>query len=531
MKSDTCDREERSDVTDISEEQVPSFGDFGLREEVLRAIDEAGFDKPTPIQTAAIGSVLAGRDMIGQAQTGSGKTAAFVIPAIQALKFNRTVEVLVLVPTRELCKQVVTEFERLGKYRRANIVSVVGGESGYRQIELVNRGAQVIVATPGRMLDQLSESRFKNFKPSLVVLDEADEMLDMGFIEDIRKILAFAPTERQTLLFSATMPPPIARLAQEHLKNPEHIKLVSSEPGHQDIEQFLYMVKHQEREQSLVRLIDSENPKKAVVFCRTKKDTAELCDRLAKRGVKAQPLHGDLSQNERVRAINQIKNGYARVLVATDVASRGLDIPDLTHVFNFHAPEDRSRYTHRIGRTGRAGSQGRAMTLVTPAELRDRRYLTDSQANDVKLASIPRKANLERQLDLEFFEKLEKVTPSKTARSACEEFSKEDALDLAARLYTYIRAEENVSGPDILGFTPDDIEKLQKTMVRGAGRGGRRGGPGGFRSGRGGSGGRDFKRKPRSGGGRPGGGPSGGSASSGGGSSSNNRKRFTGKKR
>jgi ATP-dependent RNA helicase DeaD len=247
-----------------------------------------------------------------------------------------------------------------------------------------------VVATPGRLLDHLSSKRLKNFKPHMVILDEADEMLDMGFIEDIRKILTFTPNDRQTMLFSATIPAPIARLARESLKDPKQIKLVSEGDTHKDIEQRLYVVKGNERESALLRLMEEETPEKAVVFCRTRRDTIELHEKLTRRGFMVQALHGDLSQDERTRAMESIKRGRTKILVATDVASRGLDIKDLSHVINYQLPECSDRYTHRIGRTGRAGNKGMAISFVTPTEFRSFNYLRHALNNDLKLARIIR---------------------------------------------------------------------------------------------------------------------------------------------
>lgn len=440
-----------------------NFIDFNLNNNLLKGVQTVGFKDPSPIQEQAIPMVLAGSDLIGQAQTGSGKTAAFVIPAIEKLKYDKSVEVLVLVPTRELCKQVVKEFERIAKFTKTRVVGVVGGESGYRQIELINRGAQVVVATPGRILDHLSSGRLKKFVPQLVVLDEADEMLDMGFIDDIRKILAYTPQNRQTLLFSATMPDAIARLAKDELKKPEHIRLTSKAAQHNDIEQLLYLIRPRERDAALIRLIDAEKPHKAVVFCRTRRDTTDVCENLVRSGIRALALHGDLSQNERTRAIREIKDGHAKVLVATDVASRGLDIPDLTHVFNYQVPENHERYTHRIGRTGRAGKKGKSITLATQQDVGGNYYLRNSTKQDSKinLAEIPSLASVREEKNRDFFEDISSLSISKEAQKACESFvDHESSYEFLQKLYTYVMKKHQVKGPDLIGFSVGESERM-----------------------------------------------------------------------
>lgn len=496
-----------SETNWIEENQFElTFSDLGLSKKLLQGIESAGFETPSPIQKLAIPHVLAGKDLIAQAQTGSGKTAAFVIPALSALKYNKTVEILVLVPTRELSLQVVQEFERLGRELRINVVNIVGGQSAYRQIEQVNRGAQVIVATPGRMLDHLSSGVLKNFNPGVVILDEADEMLDMGFIEDIRKILEYTPEDRQTLLFSATIPRPIARLAQEVLKNPEHLQLANNDEKNKDIEQRMYIIRPKERESALIRLLDSELPDKSVIFCRTKKDTIDLCDNLNRYGYKAQPLHGDMTQNERTRAIKEIKTGYTKVLVATDVASRGLDIKDLSHVFNYQLPESKERYTHRIGRTGRAGQKGTAISLLTPMELDQVHYIKGAKSSHFKLEVLPNRIEVQKKMDEALIEKIKETKICNEASSLIDDIanSKESA-DFILRLFSYIKKDQKVEGPEYLGFSFDESERMFKRPAKRSDRGGdrrfggRRGGsrrPSRFegKSNFGGSGSRDRKR-------------------------------------
>lgn len=479
--SATADVESKDTIT-------PRFEDLGLTDLVLKGVADAGFTLPSPIQAVAIPTILSGQDIIGQAQTGSGKTGAFVMPALQTLLSNKTVEVLVLVPTRELAMQVVTEFERLGKYHRLSVATVVGGQPSMRQIEMVNRGAQVVVATPGRLLDHLQSGRLKNFTPRLVVLDEADEMLDMGFIDDIKSILKFIPNKRQTLLFSATMPGPIAKLAREELTDPHHIKLNQGAEQHADIEQQLYVVKDSDKELALMRLIDAESPHKAIVFCRTRRETDDLCRNLVQGGIKATALHGDLGQHERNRAIDEIKNGVAHVLVATDVASRGLDISDLSHVFNFHTPENRDRYTHRIGRTGRAGNKGVAITIATPYELQSNAFYSRKPGLNFTVSNVPSRKDLEVKHSTQLIETIKQTYVSPEIQAICEELlSKEDAFEMLCKFYAHMQAGKKIQGPERLGLSPDEVSRLSSRPARG------RGGPS--------RGGRFGSRPPRQGGG------------------------------
>jgi ATP-dependent RNA helicase DeaD len=450
-----------------------SFSDLKLGPKLLSAIADIGFEAPSPIQKLAIPKILNGDDIIAQAKTGSGKTAAFAIPALEMMKFNKTIEVLVLVPTRELSTQVVQEFERLGKQLRVSVVSIVGGQSGYRQIEMVNQGAQVVVATPGRLLDHLSSNKLKNFKPRLVIMDEADEMLDMGFIDDIRKILTYTPEDRQTVLFSATMPDGIKRLARDVLKNPEHLATVSTHQKNEDIEQIFYLIDFRERDDALIRLIDAENPEKAVIFCRTKKDTVDVCDRLKKRGLNALALNGDMTQNERNRTMRDIKSGHLKILVATDVASRGIDIKDLSHVINYHLPENMDRYTHRIGRTGRAGQKGKALSMITPSELSFVSFLKNTSRSQVSFGTFPSRAEVQQKLDASLIEQIKGMDICDEAASVCDKLvSPSETRDFLHRLYTFIKKGQTVSGPERLGYSPEESEKLQR-RIHGSSRGGR----------------------------------------------------------
>ena len=345
-----------------------TFEELNLRPEIMRAIQEAGFTEPSPIQKDAIPVVMQGRDIIAQAQTGTGKTAAFGLPALNMLSMNEGVEVLVITPTRELCTQVSDEIYKFGRFLGVKTVAVYGGQSIGRQVDFIERGAQIVVATPGRMLDHLKNGRLSNFTPKIVILDEADEMLDMGFLEDIEEIFDFLPLNRQTLLFSATMPDAIKKLALKILHNPATIKIEKKEVTNENIEQMYFVMEERERQDALIRLIDAEVPTKAVIFARTKRDADELSSTLLAKGYSTKPLHGDMDQRQREEAIKSFRASKIDILVATDVAARGLDISDVSHVFNYHIPLDPESYVHRIGRTGRAGREGKAISFCDTEE-------------------------------------------------------------------------------------------------------------------------------------------------------------------
>lgn len=347
------------------------FENFGLKDFVLKGIKEAGFSSPSPVQAQSIPIVLQGKDLIAQAQTGTGKTAAFSIPILNALSRNKEIEALVITPTRELAMQISEEVLKLGRFGRIKTICMYGGQSIKRQCDLLEKKPKVMIATPGRLLDHLQNGRIENFAPKVVVLDESDEMLDMGFLDDIEEIFKFLPNTHQTLLFSATMPEPIKNLALKILDKPEFVKITPTDITNKDIEQQYYIINEGERDEAIVRLLETQNPTKSIIFTRTKKEADALATRLVAKGFKAMALHGDMEQWDRRTAIKAFKENEIELLVATDVASRGLDISDVSHVFNYHIPLNPESYVHRIGRTGRAGKKGVAITLATPLEYKD----------------------------------------------------------------------------------------------------------------------------------------------------------------
>lgn len=349
---------------------MTKFAELNISPAILRAVNRMGFEEATPIQARAIPLGLEGKDIIGQAQTGTGKTTAFGIPLIEKLDVSSNhVQGIIIAPTRELAIQVSEELYKIGTDKRAKVLAVYGGSDIQRQIRSLKRGPHIIVGTPGRILDHIRRRTLHLGKVHTLVLDEADEMLNMGFIEDIEAILETVPEDRQTLLFSATMPAPIRRIAERFMKSPETVKVQAKEMTVPLIEQYFVKVHEREKFDVLSRLMDVQSPDLAIVFGRTKRRVDELANALTVRGYTAEGIHGDLSQAKRLSVLRKFKDGKVDVLVATDVAARGLDISGVTHVYNYDIPQDPESYVHRIGRTGRAGKEGMAITLVNPREM------------------------------------------------------------------------------------------------------------------------------------------------------------------
>ncbi len=347
------------------------FQELSLSAPTLKAIAAMGFEEATPIQGQAIPAALEGRDIIGQAQTGTGKTAAFGIPMIEAIDVkSETIQGMVIAPTRELAIQVAEELNRIGYFKGAHALPIYGGQDIRRQLNALKRRPHIIVGTPGRLLDHMKRRSVRLDGIRMVVLDEADEMLDMGFKEDVEKILGATPQDRQTMLFSATMPSAVGRLAGRFMKEPLAIGIKPKSMTVQATEQSYIEVQERQKLEALCRLLDVQLPALAIVFVRTKRRVDELAKALCERGYQAEGIHGDLTQSRRDGVMRSFKDRMIDVLVATDVAARGLDIGGVTHVYNFDIPQDPDGYVHRIGRTGRAGKKGIAVTLVTPRELK-----------------------------------------------------------------------------------------------------------------------------------------------------------------
>ncbi len=372
--------------------QIQSFKDLPLTSEVLRSIEELGFESLFPIQAQAIIPLLEGKDVIGQAQTGTGKTAAFGIPMVQRLNREiRGVQGLILVPTRELAVQVAEHMACFAKYARIKVLAVYGGESINKQIHALSNGVQIVVGTPGRLID-LMERRVLNLgSVKIVVLDEADRMLDMGFIEDIEFILSKTPYDRQTSLFSATIDQSVMKVCNRYMKNPQKILVSKDEIALTQMKQFYTVINQHSKFEALCDIIRKERVNKAIVFCRTRRETSRLSEQLYRKGFRVEALHAGFTQAQRDRAINDFRSDRLSLLVATDVAARGLDIEGITHIINYDVPMDALIYFHRIGRTARKGEEGTAITLVSYGEMSDFnniKALTKTKIEEIKSATV-----------------------------------------------------------------------------------------------------------------------------------------------
>jgi ATP-dependent RNA helicase DeaD len=478
-----------------------NFTDFNLKREIATAIDKAGFTEPSPIQKEAIPAVIEGRDVVAQAHTGTGKTAAFGLPILNNLQLNGEVEAIVIVPTRELAIQVSDELFRFGKGLGIKTATVYGGSSYRRQIQHIENAA-IVVATPGRLLDLLqgkTTGEALNLSPSFVVLDEADEMLDMGFLNDIKEILSYLPSDRQTLLFSATMPPAIKDLAQRFLENPKTISITKERVTNDKISQSYYIVEEYERDDALVRLIDFKNPTKSIVFCRTKKEVDRLTNLLTSQGYSAKGLHGDVEQRDREGIIKGFRKSDIEILIATDVASRGLDVSDITHVFNYHIPFDGESYVHRIGRTGRAGREGVAVSIITPSEFRGLQRIEQTIGTKLETKVVPNIEKVKSVKMEQFVEKVETKDISEDATALVDMLEEKfDEKTLVLKLASIIAEDYQIKGSDVIGKSMADITRIIENTYRRGGRRDNRGGGrfGGRRDNRGGG-----RRDNRSGGG------------------------------
>ena len=378
--------------------ETTKFEDINLSNQLQKAIIDMNFIDMTPIQAQAIPKMLEGKDLIGQAQTGTGKTAAFGLPILEMIdEYDDKLQSVVLCPTRELAMQVAEEIKRLAKYKKGiEVLAVYGGQPIDRQIRALKKGVQIIVGTPGRVMDHIDRHTLKLTNVKIAVLDEADEMLDMGFRDDIEFILSKLPEERQTVMFSATMPAPILDLTRRYLKNPEFIKVVKKDLTVANIDQFYFEVRELNKPEVLSRLIDTYNLKLALVFCNTKKRVDELVQTLEKIGYLADGLHGDMSQSQRELVMSRFRRGKLNVLVATDVAARGIDVDDIDAVFNYDIPMDDEDYVHRIGRTARAGKTGYAFSFVTGREFYKIRDIQKYAKTTIKPKEVPSMKDVEK---------------------------------------------------------------------------------------------------------------------------------------
>ena len=447
-----------------------SFADLGITSPMTEGLTALGYEEPTPIQREAIPSLLAGRDLVGQAATGTGKTAAFALPLLQKIPAGEpqpsSPSILVLVPTRELAMQVAEAFHRYGRPVGATVVPIYGGQEFSHQIRALRRGVHVVVATPGRAIDHLRRKTLNFRAVQAVVLDEADEMLDMGFADDIESLLETVPRERQTALFSATMPARIQAIAERHLSNPHRIALAQEKTPKGKaplVRQSAYLVSRANKVAALGRILDLEAATLALVFCRTRTEVDALAETLAGHGYRAEALHGGMSQEQRDRVMKRTRGGGVDLLIATDVAARGLDIDQLSHVINFNVPESPAAYVHRIGRTGRAGREGVAITLVEPREHRMLKSIEQATKNKIQVVPIPSMLDVRaKRLDLTREMIRERITAGNLDhyRVVVEALAQEfDLMDIG--LAAVQMAHETVAGKD-----PDDSVPLPSEPER-----------------------------------------------------------------
>ena len=428
------------------------FEDLQINDNIKRAVIEMGFEEPSPIQAQSIPVILSGKDVIGQAQTGTGKTAAFSIPILEMVNpEDKNLQALVLCPTRELAIQVSTEIRKIGKYMHGiKTLPVYGGQPIDRQIKSLKGGVQVVIGTPGRVIDHINRKTIKMDNVKMIILDEADEMLDMGFREDIEMILSKTPEERQTTFFSATMPKGILELTKKYQNNPEHIKVVRKELTVPNIKQYYIETRSANKLEVLCRLIDVYNPKLSVVFTNTKRGADELVGDLQARGYFADALHGDLKQTQRDIVMDKFRNGTIDILVATDVAARGIDVDDVEAVFNYDLPQDEEYYVHRIGRTGRAGRSGISFSFVFGKEMRKMRDIERYTKTKLVKHGIPSVADVEEKKVGAFFSQVKEVIQAghltkqlQWLERFCEESDTEyGVVDVAAALLKLALGDE-----------------------------------------------------------------------------------------
>jgi ATP-dependent RNA helicase DeaD len=486
-----------------------SFAEMGLNENTLKSVLMKGFETPTPIQVQSIPLVLEGYDLLAQAQTGTGKTAAFALPVLSKMSPEiKGIQVVVMAPTRELAQQVAIEFEQLGKCQDVRVATIVGGKS-YMQQRQQLKTASVMVATPGRLHDLLRTSSIANFNPKVIILDEADRMLDMGFSEDLEAIMQFLPEDRQTLLFSATFPRSIMQLSKKMQKlDRKIIQIENKRETSDNIEQVYMVMKQEDREEALFRWIDYEQPQKTILFCEMKKDADHVGAVLARRGYLVRILHGDTEQRRREDIMRAFRSDRKSFLVATDIAARGLDVLDVTHVINFHLPRHTESYVHRVGRTGRAGQSGKAVSLVIPRDLRNIERIANVTKAQIQRIKIPTLSALRGKAIESLMEQIEEVPLDENIESSLNAYlQSHDLENLTKKLIQMHLGERFFTGIESIEL-PERREK-PKSQMYDAPRGGLRDRKNKYpRRGEGGdtkskSAGEAYPKRERSGGDRP----------------------------
>ena len=439
------------------------FSEFNFHRDLAKGVMVAGFKEPSPIQEMAIPIIANGSDMVGQAHTGTGKTAAFGLPMMDKLAKGEIERALVITPTRELATQVADELYHLGRFAGIRTLTVYGGVGYGRQIALIHKGVQIVVATPGRLKDLYKKGKIDVFNPEIVILDEADEMLDMGFLEEIKEIFEYIPQNRQTLLFSATMPEPIKELAKSILYNPEFISVVGDEETTNNIiDQRYYVINESQRDDAIVKLLETEKTNKCLIFCRMKREVDRLAEHLQALGFNATGLHGDLEQRDREIVIKAYRRGETKIMVATDVAARGLDVKDVTHVFNYHIPFDPQSYVHRIGRTGRAGKSGQAITLVTTEEFRELQRIQKEVGAEMRLATIKSGGGLDDSGREYLAEQIRDIHVHNDAAAMLEYMGDMDKELLLEKLLSRLMEQEQHNIGTQIGFDQNTVDEMMQ---------------------------------------------------------------------
>jgi len=443
-----------------------TFDGLGISQPILKAVQKMGFEEATPIQAQTIPLAMQGNDVIGQAQTGTGKTAAFGIPMIEKINpKERTIQGLVVAPTRELAIQVAEELNRIGKIKGVRVLPVYGGQHMGRQIRALKDKPHIVVATPGRLLDHIRRRTIRNDDVQTAVLDEADEMLNMGFIDDIRDILKSIPEERQTLLFSATMPKEIRDIATNMMKTPKEVKVKAKELTVENINQYFIEIPERHKFDTLTNHLEIHDPDLSIVFSRTKKRVDEIAEGLQVRGFRAEGIHGDLTQGKRMSVLKKFKNGRIDILVATDVAARGLDISGVTHVYNFDIPQDPESYVHRIGRTGRAGRTGEAISFITPREIAHLKLIEATTKSKMKRLSPPTHQEAVRGKQQATAEKIIKQINGHDLQdyreTAVELLEEHDSVTVIAAALKMLTKERNAVPVRISSIAPVSVKKAE----------------------------------------------------------------------
>ncbi|MGJ9459412.1 DEAD/DEAH box helicase [Oceanobacillus sp. CF4.6] len=445
---------------------MTKFNELGVSAPIMKALEKMGFEEATPIQAETIPMAMEGNDVIGQAQTGTGKTAAFGIPMINKIDSKlKKIQGLVVAPTRELAIQVAEEINRLAKFTGVRALSIYGGSPMDRQIRALKDGPHIVVATPGRLLDHMRRKTIRIDAVQTAVLDEADEMLNMGFIDDIRDILKGIPSERQTLLFSATMPKEIRNIATTLMKTPKEVKVKAKAMTVENIDQYFVEIPEKYKFDTLNNHMDINSPDLAIVFSRTKKRVDEITEGLQARGYRAEGIHGDLTQGKRMSVLNKFKSGRVDVLVATDVAARGLDITGVTHVYNFDIPQDPESYVHRIGRTGRAGRTGEAISFITPREIAHLHLIEKTTNSKMKRLVPPSNQDAQRGQQQVTIDKIVKTISDKDLQpfqeAAKELLEDNDSITVIAAALSMLTKERRDTPVRISSVAPISMKKAQ----------------------------------------------------------------------